>query len=328
MGSFEKSQAHKSWLGRIFARVAVWLALASAGAVLVAAPSYAQAIAPAEQVSVSYVANTQSSIFTEGWSPDLNQVVAKLLSGWSSFYGACSAVSTTGARQFVDKGWSVNGKWASRYWSSTVGLVKTTGCGSPDGPDYPARTWEFPITKWEYYGCASGSIKVPVVTDVPMCEGVAPPVCPVAPLLPITDPLALEHEFGQYSDKPDLERLTPQVRNGAACILQKSATLKAGTRISSGHRPHAYQAHLRELWDKWQLLKKNTSESCRLIKADVYAQWLHHELVRRPVENSNHSVGKAVDIKRVPAASADQIAEQCGMYRPEPGRDPVHFQAR
>lgn len=289
----------------------------------------AQSTFPADEISVWYVANTSSSTFTDGWTTELSGVVAKLFSGWSSIYGSCSSVSTSGAAAFVHKTWNINGQWASRYWSSTVGLVKSAGCGDPDGPDYPARTWDFPITKKEDYKCSSGSIKVPVVTDRPLCVSSAPPPpppCPVAPLRPITDQLANEHENGRYVRNPDMDNVTAQVKVGAACIVQKAAGLQATARITSGFRPPAYQAHLREVWDKWKQLANNSSESCRVIKAEVQAHWVKHLLVRQPVNSSNHSLGNAVDIAGVP--QADTIAASCNMFRPEPVGDPVHFQPR
>jgi hypothetical protein len=152
--------------------------------------------------------------------------------------------------------------------------------------------------------------------------------CPVPPLAPVTDPVALEHESGRYANEPDVENLSERVRSGLTCILQRSNGLGANAKASSGFRPAAYQAHLREVWDKWQELKNNGEERCRLTKQQVAAEWVRHELVRRPVLFSNHSAGNAVDIKRVPAPHADAIASACGMFRPEPNNDPVHFQSR
>jgi hypothetical protein len=321
----KRGQTDRSALA--FGRAAVLFAFAQGATMLMASSATAQSVAPAEQVHISYAANTESSVFSDGWTPDLNHVVGKLFSVWSGFYAACSAVSTTGARPFVDKGWSVNGKWASRNWTSTVGLVKGPGCGNPQGPDYPARTWEFPIMKWESYGCASGNIEAPVVTDMPLCISSAPP-CPVAPLQPITDPVAKEHESGNYRRNADLEHVTPRLKSGALCILQKSVALNPSVYVASGYRPPTYQAHLREVWDKWQLLKGDSTEACRAIKAEVQVHWKEHGLVRRPVLNSNHSSGDAVDFGLVPPDQADQIAKECSMFRPEPVGDPVHFQPR
>ena len=154
------------------------------------------------------------------------------------------------------------------------------------------------------------------------------PACPVANLTPITDTIALQHEKGQFAGSPDTENLTPQTSTGMACIIQKAAAEKVTARITSGFRPPAYQAHIREVWDKWHLLKSNNADECKTIKNNVRSHWVKHGLVRRPVQSSNHSTGKAVDIAGIPADSADQMAKDYIMFRPEPQNDPVHFQLR
>jgi hypothetical protein len=155
-----------------------------------------------------------------------------------------------------------------------------------------------------------------------------PDTCAVPPLTPISDAVALQHEDGQYAAAPDMEHVSDGVKSGAACIVQKAAGYGARARPTSGFRPPAYQAHLREVWDKWQLLKVDDTEGCRDTKNQVQAEWLRHGLVRQPVVNSNHSAGNAVDVAGVPNSSADLIAGQCGMFRPEPTNDKVHFQVR
>lgn len=154
-----------------------------------------------------------------------------------------------------------------------------------------------------------------------------PPPCPVAPLTPITDAVALQHENGPYRGNPDLEHVTAATSTGAACIRQAVAALNGAATVTSGFRPPAYQTHLREVWDKWQLLKNNTTEACRVIKVDVRTHWDFHGMVRQPGQTSNHSLGTAVDMGGVPADSADTIATQCTMNRPL-ADDPVHYQPR
>lgn len=152
--------------------------------------------------------------------------------------------------------------------------------------------------------------------------------CPVPPLTPITDALTLQHEAGEYERSPDLERVSDAVKAGTACILQKVSGLGSRARPTSGFRPPAYQTHLREVWDKWQLLRDDVSGACRDTKAEVQAEWIRHQLIRQPVLNSKHSRGNAVDIAGVPDSSADAIAAECNMFRPEPVKDRVHFEPR
>ncbi len=153
--------------------------------------------------------------------------------------------------------------------------------------------------------------------------------CPVPDLTPITDPTALLFESGQYNRAPDLADLTPVTNAGLSCIEQQVAALGHGmsAHATSGYRSPAYQTHLREVWDKWQLLKGNDTVECRTVKADVGTEWNKHAMVRQPGVTSNHSTGTAVDIAGVPAANADAIAAQCNMHRPL-ADDRVHFEPR
>ena len=154
-----------------------------------------------------------------------------------------------------------------------------------------------------------------------------PPSCPVAALTPITDPVALLHENGQYAGRPDLDNVNANVSAGASCIVQKAAALRANAVITSGFRPAAYQSHLREVWDKWQLLKNNSSPQCATIKAEVGSHWVRHAIVRQPGTVSNHTSGNAVDIAGVPSVDADSIAKGCNMKRPL-SDDSVHYEPR
>ncbi|XHO07843.1 hypothetical protein ACEQUB_p01090 (plasmid) [Ralstonia syzygii] len=73
--------------------------------------------------------------------------------------------------------------------------------------------------------------------------------CPVADLTPITDPVALQHENGQYSGgHPDLDHVTQTTRDGTSCIVQHALAQAPGTNVhpTSGFRPPAYQRHIRE----------------------------------------------------------------------------------
>lgn len=158
------------------------------------------------------------------------------------------------------------------------------------------------------------------------------PVCPVADLQPITDPVAQSHEDGQYATEPDLDSVTAATRSGAACIVALVGQTSNGPAdITSGFRPPAYQKHLREVWDKWQLLKNNNTPECITVKQGVRKHWLKHNIKVRPGSPSNHSEGKAVDISGVPPLSADFIAGLCNMVRPYLSSKPpdtVHYQPR
>ena len=173
--------------------------------------------------------------------------------------------------------------------------------------------------------------------------------CPIPGLTPLTDPVALLYENGTYSTtKPDLVHLTLATQTGLACIQQKVAALNCymTPKPTSGYRPTAYQTHILDVYDKWQLIKNNNSTVCAARKAAIQKEFnMHSRFARRPGVTSNHSqldaqgnpAGNAVDISFVPDdvnIHADTIACQCNMYRPlinmpDPTKnDPVHYQPR
>jgi hypothetical protein len=135
------------------------------------------------------------------------------------------------------------------------------------------------------------------------------------------------HEDGQYAGRPDLDHVNSNVSAGASCIVQKTAALKASAIVTSGFRPAASQTHLREVWDKWHLLKTTSSPECATIKAEVGRHWVRHASVRQPGTVSTHTSGNAVDIAGVPSGDADSIAQGCNMTRPL-SDDSVHYESR
>ncbi len=153
------------------------------------------------------------------------------------------------------------------------------------------------------------------------------PQCPVPPLSSITDPASLEHENGLFSRSPDMGRLSAATQQGAACIVNQTRALGQRATITSAFRPNRYQSHLREVWDKWMLLRDDSSAVCQPTKESVRIEWERHRIVRQPGNTSNHSAGNAVDIAGVPNAQADAIALACNMRRPL-ADDPVHYEPR
>ncbi len=141
--------------------------------------------------------------------------------------------------------------------------------------------------------------------------------CPITtPLTPL-DPAVQRYEDGHL----DLDNLTQATRDGAACIMRSPRAIQ----IESGYRPPAYQTHLREVYDKWQLLKNNNDAACADIKLKVEEEYIKHQIVHQPGVTSRHSTGRAVDISLSSYATADAIAAGCGMSRPVPN-DRVHFE--
>jgi len=87
------------------------------------------------------------------------------------------------------------------------------------------------------------------------------------------------------------------------------------------------QSHWRfhEVWDKWQLLKNDSSAACATTKLNVKNEFTQHRMVHQPGLTSRHSSGNAVDISGVPEAVANTTAAACSMSRPV-SNDPVHYE--
>lgn len=149
-----------------------------------------------------------------------------------------------------------------------------------------------------------------------------PATCHVAPLHPIAA-AAEPYESGNFARQPDLDKVSVAVNNGLACIQQRIA----GAVPTSGYRPQEYQNHLRETWDKWQLLKNDTSAACAITKQQVFNEFQRHRMVHQPGSESRHSNGTAIDIAGVPEAVADATAATCAMARPV-SNDRVHYEPR
>ncbi|MDQ3517439.1 MAG: hypothetical protein M3466_03395, partial [Gemmatimonadota bacterium] len=154
--------------------------------------------------------------------------------------------------------------------------------------------------------------------------------CSVPALTEITDAEALEFENGR---RIDVSRLTVKAGAGLSCMTSAVAEVGGNFRLSSAFRPAPYQSHLREVWDRWKLLRNNTSSECEILKAEVRTEFTNHglQLSQRPAAASNHSQGIAIDasISGLPSGeTVDTIAEECGMFRPWPVRDPPHYQPR
>ena len=154
--------------------------------------------------------------------------------------------------------------------------------------------------------------------------------CAVPPLTEITDSDAQAFEDGQTVNT---EPLAPALSQGLACL--ETAVLAAGGtfEVTSAFRPPAYQEHLREVWDKWQLLRNRREPECAELREAVRQEFVNHELLlsQRPAAgNGAHTQGNAFDAAfTLPAGrSIDTLATGCNLRRPWPQRDRVHFQVR
>ena len=97
--------------------------------------------------------------------------------------------------------------------------------------------------------------------------------------------------------------------------------------LTSAFRPAAYQTHLREVYTKQMLLKNRREPECETLKVEVQTETDRHGIIRRPARRSNHSSGDAFDfaITDLTSNEIDSIASDCGLTRPDPVGDRVHF---
>lgn len=155
--------------------------------------------------------------------------------------------------------------------------------------------------------------------------GFALRTCDVPPLVPLTDPSALNFENGNTVDTANL---VPEMLTALTCVTNKVAEAGGTLTVNSAFRPPEYQAHLREVWDKRKLLKDNNKSECQSLKATVSQEFTRHGLLstQRPAASSRHTEGQAIDISStLSQARLVELASQCNLNRPLPENDPVHY---
>jgi hypothetical protein len=186
--------------------------------------------------------------------------------------------------------------------------------------------------------------------------------CDVQPLMPITDPLAQEFE-DKGGNVFDRETLSDAMKDALDCI-EREVPIEGGVTsrdAGSTHRPPSYNAHLIEVWNKWQESQKDKNRlnpACDTVRADIEAEFRKHSLKKsqRPVSTSRHTdlPSRAFDLSvNFPGSDWNQtcsnqcganaeclryciqinpridlIAAGCGVTRFSPVGDPVHFDKR
>lgn len=163
---------------------------------------------------------------------------------------------------------------------------------------------------------ATGTIKVPGcgVPELRKVEDIPPNGSDVLPLT-----LELERTRGAGL------ALLPDAQAGVTCITNKYPSAS----ISSGTRTLAYQAHLKEIWDKsieLDLPKNKNNAACQPLRDKVNAEKGcsgGHCIVFPPATDSNHPKGTAFDVSR------DTISELRRALRPAlPPRTPPLTEAQ
>jgi hypothetical protein len=157
--------------------------------------------------------------------------------------------------------------------------------------------------------------------------------CDVGPLTPLTDPAAVSFEAGNTIDTNHLN----SNMQAALSAFRAGVTGSGGNFVlNSAYRPPQYQAHLREVWLKWNQLRNNTNSSCQTLRSQVQAEITRHGLQNlrtRPASPTGmHTMGAAIDVSVDPAITGlplnTLLLKACasGLYRRLPTTDKVHFE--
>lgn len=150
--------------------------------------------------------------------------------------------------------------------------------------------------------------------------------CPITPLTPLTDPLTIRMENGETVI---YDGLTTEMLQSVNCFSDEVFNAGGTLTITSAYRPQQYQQHLREVWDKHDILENTSNPACDQLKSEIRAEFQRHRLRYRPAGTSRHTMGTAIDASwNLPTGqSIDALANRCVLSRPVPN-DPIHFELR
>lgn len=138
-------------------------------------------------------------------------------------------------------------------------------------------------------------------------RNIPPQQCPITPLQPLPDDpctQSLEAGLGVDVNGACAAGLTPEMQQEAQCLDNKITSLGIPyPGPTATIRTPAYQAHLREIWEKLRELNNLKDpaviQACAGRKTEIEAHKFSHGLTDRPaVSNSRHESGNAIDIGR------------------------------
>jgi len=120
----------------------------------------------------------------------------------------------------------------------------------------------------------------------------------------------------------DINGLTPATQNALQCLQNAVTNVGGNLIVTSAFRPQAYQDHLREVWNRKQLLGNWNEVECTPIRDEIN----RHGIAFQPAAISNHTAGTAFDANwTLPLSNdIDVLANGCSLTRCVPG-DHVHF---
>lgn len=126
----------------------------------------------------------------------------------------------------------------------------------------------------------------------------------------------------------DTAGLTPGTQAALTCLRTAVNNNGGRFKLNSAYRSQAYQDHLREVWDKYQIVEDWRRSRCAEVQRNVRNEWERHGITYQPAKESRHSSRVAFDANwgtLNEGVTIDNLAAGCGLSRPVPN-DPVHFE--
>ena len=151
-------------------------------------------------------------------------------------------------------------------------------------------------------------------------------------------PLDCEAKRFDKNGYADIKDLTANTKIALNKFIESLKNIGFNVRVNSGFRSRSYQYHLKEVFQKYKKINSRKQEDCpdtiKKLKQIYNLKGLRStKLVANPA-NAPHSTGKCVDLtifdknnKEVDRLNFDELAKQCGLERPYPTRDKVHYRS-
>jgi hypothetical protein len=144
-------------------------------------------------------------------------------------------------------------------------------------------------------------------------------------------PLSAEDQaiFENNPNTPVESLLTTEMKVALACL--RAAVPAGGSLVvRSAYRTQSYQNHLAELYKKWKQLEPDTTTvECQDLRTQLRNHISYHSMdslkASPPADAGNHPLGIAFDANWYGFTNIDELACQCGLYRPLKVSDKRHF---
>src|SRR5687767_5868257 len=163
---------------------------------------------------------------------------------------------------------------------------------------------------------------------VALIHSIAIRECYVTPLVALS-----AEDQSIFEDNPNTpveSMLTTEMKTALSCLRSAVQGVNGSLLVKSAYRTQSYQAHLRELYDKWKQLEPDTTTfECQNLRTELKDHMHYHDLdslKTQPASQAGlHTKGLAIDARWSGVTDIDALACQCGLYRPLKIADKRHF---